>query len=295
MRHLLGIGIALLIATSTASADSIEKGYAEIGNLKMYYERHGDDLDSEPIIVLHGAYMDIPSMGDIIPRLAADRIVYALEMQGHGRTNDLDRPIRYQDLADDVLRFMNQKGIQRADIVGYSMGAAIAFFLATDHPDKVDQLVALSLAYDLKGMQPEYLQMIPMMTPTMFLGSPIEKQWKALAPNPDGFVPFVEKMILLEHEPVSWEERVERLESPMLLVTGDADVVTLEHSVALFRLLGGGAMGDLGKSLPSSRFAVLPASSHTAIIRQPGLLIKFIHSFLEGEHTPGMFEQPESR
>lgn len=288
MRHLFAILIALFITTSTASAAGVEMGYAEVGNLKMYYERHGNDTEAEPIIVLHGAYMDIPSMGDIIPRLAADRTVYALELQGHGRTNDIDRPIRYQDLADDVFRFMNQKNIKRADVVGYSMGAAVGFFLATDHPEKVDQLVALSLAYDLKGMQPEYLQMIPRMTPNMFLGSPIEKQWKALAPNPDGFVPFVEKMIRLEHEPVAWKERVWALQSPMLLVTGDADVVTLEHSVALFRLLGGGAMGDVDKGLPKSRFAVLPASSHTAIIRQPELLLEL--PFLRGDHTQGMFE-----
>lgn len=291
MRHLFAIGIALFITTTAASAEDVEKGYAEIGQLKMYYERHGNDTEAEPIIVLHGAYMDIPSMGNIIPRLAADRTVYTLEMQGHGRTNDIDRPIRYQDLADDVFRFMNQKNIKRADVVGYSMGAAVGFFLAIDHPEKVDQLVALSLAYDLKGMQPEYLQMIPMMTPNVFLGSPIEKQWKALAPNPDGFVPFVEKMIRLEHEPVAWKERVWALQSPMLLVTGDADVVTLEHSVALFRLLGGGAMGDMGKGLPKSRFAVLPASSHTAIIRQPELLEAVIQPFLRGQHPKGMFEQ----
>lgn len=291
MRHLILIGITLIIGASNAAAESVDKGYAEIGNLKMYYERHGNDTEAEPIIVLHGAYMDIPSMGDIIPRLAADRTVYALELQGHGRTNDIDRPVRYPDLADDVFKFMNQMEIKRADVVGYSMGAAVGFFLATDHPDKVDQLVALSLAYDLKGMQPEYLQMIPTMTPNMFLGSPIEKQWKALAPDPDRFVPFVEKMIRLEHEPVAWKERVWGLQSPTLLVTGDADVVTLEHSVEFFRLLGGGAMGDMGKSLPKARFAVLPASSHTAIIRQPELLSQFVEPFLRGEYTRGMFEQ----
>ena len=290
MRRLLGIVAAALALIPGSKAHSESSGYATVGNLKMYYEIHGEG-NPEPVIVLHGAYMDIPSMGEIIPQLAKERMVYAVELQGHGRTNDIDRPIRYQDLASDVSTFMDQMGLRKADVVGYSMGAAVGFFLATDHPDKVDQLVALSMAYDLSGMQPDYLKMIPQMRPEMFVGSPIEKQWKTLSPHPGRFVLFVEKMIALEHEPVSWQERVRQLKSPTLLVTGDADVVTLEHSVELFRLLGGGAMGDLGRKLPKSRFAVLPASSHTAIIRQPDLLMGLIKPFLDGEHAKGMFEK----
>ena len=290
MRRLLGIVAAALVLIPVSKAHSDNSGYATVGNLKMYYEIHGEG-NPEPVIVLHGAYMDIPSMGEIIPQLAKERMVYAVELQGHGRTNDINRPIRYQDLANDVSTFMDQMGLRKADVVGYSMGAAVGFFLATDHPDKVDQLVALSMAYDLLGMQPDYLKMIPQMRPEMFVGSPIETQWKTLSPHPGRFVLFVEKMIALEHEPVSWQERVRQLKSPTLLVTGDADVVTLEHSVELFRLLGGGAMGDLGRKLPKSRFAVLPASSHTAIIRQPDLLMGLIKPFLDGEHAKGMFEK----
>jgi len=290
MRRLLGIVAAALVLMPVSKAHSDNSGYATVGNLKMYYEIHGEG-NPEPVIVLHGAYMDIPSMGEIIPQLAKERMVYAVELQGHGRTNDTNRPIRYQDLASDVSTFMDQMGLRKADVVGYSMGAAVGFFLATDHPDKVDQLVALSMAYDLSGMQPDYLKMIPQMRPEMFVGSPIETQWKTLSPHPGRFVLFVEKMIALEHEPVAWKERVRQLKSPTLLVTGDADVVTLEHSVELFRLLGGGAMGDLGRKLPKSRFAVLPASSHTAIIRQPDLLMDLIKPFLDGEHAKGMFEK----
>ena len=290
MRRLLGIVAAALVLIPGSKAHSESSGYATVGNLKMYYEIHGEG-NPEPVIVLHGAYMDIPSMGEIIPQLAKERMVYAVELQGHGRTNDINRPIRYQYLASDVSTFMDQMGIRKADVVGYSMGAAVGFFLATDHPDKVDQLVALSMAYDLSGMQPDYLKVIPQMRPEMFVGSPIETQWKTLSPHPGRFVLFVEKMIALEHEPVSWQERVRQLKSPTLLVTGDADVVTLEHSVELFRLLSGGAMGDLGRKLPKSRFAVLPASSHTAIIRQPDLLMGLIKPFLDGDHAKGMFEK----
>jgi len=100
----------------------------------------------------------------------------------------------------------------------------------------------------------------------------------------------VNKLIALEHEPMAWEADVKMLKSPVLIITGDADVVTLEHSVALFRLLGGGAMGDMGQPLPASRLSVLPSTSHTAIIHQTAVLHAFIEPFLQGESPKGMFE-----
>ncbi len=89
---------------------------------------------------------------------------------------------------------------------------------------------------------------------------------------------------------MEWEEDVRALELPVLVITGDADVVTLEHSVALFRLLGGGVMGDMGNPLPASRLAVMPATSHSAVIMQPDLLHALIEPFLKGETPKGMFE-----
>ena len=132
--------------------------------------------------------------------------------------------------------------------------------------------------------------MIPQMSPEMFVGSPMETSYRELSPNPDGFRAFVEKLIALEHEPMDWEEDVRELEAPVLLIAGDADVVTLEHTVAMFRLLGGGAMGDMGQPLPASRLAILPATSHTAVIGQVDLLMGFIEPFLQGETPKGMFE-----
>lgn len=126
------------------------------------------------------------------------------------------------------------------------------------------------------------------MVPEMFLNSPFEEEYRRLAPNPDGFRSLVEKLIALEKEPMDWEEDVRALRHPVLIITGDADVVTLEHSVALFRLLGGGAMGDMGAPLPASRLAVLPGTSHTAIINQPELLLALIEPFLRGETPRGM-------
>lgn len=289
-RHMTSAALILSMLVSpniALAASALQNGYAEVNGMRMYYEISGE---GEPIVVLHGAYMNIPSMGDIIPMLAETRRVYAVELQGHGRTEDIDRSITYPALAEDVALFMDALNLPEADVFGYSMGAAVGFQLAVRHPLKVDQLVAASLAYDIEGMQPEYRAMVPSMTPDMFTGTPIEQDWKRLAPDPDGFDDFVTRMIGLEHEPVSWEEDVRTLQAPVLLISGDADVSTLEHSVAMFRLLGGGSMGDLGNPLPASRLAILPATSHTAIIRQPELLNAFIAPFLAGETPKGMFD-----
>ena len=129
------------------------------------------------------------------------------------------------------------------------------------------------------------------MTVEMFVSMPFAEDYKTLAANPDGFPALVEKLIALEKEPMAWEADVKALKTPVLIITGDADVATLEHSVAMFRLLGGGAMGDMGKPLAASRLAVLPATSHTAVISQPDLLIAFIEPFLKGETPKGFFEQ----
>jgi pimeloyl-ACP methyl ester carboxylesterase len=99
------------------------------------------------------------------------------------------------------------------------------------------------------------------------------------------------KLIALEKEPMAWGEDVKAMKTPVLIITGDADVATLEHSVALFRLLGGGGMGDMGKPLPASRLAVMPATAHTAVITQPDLLHAFIEPFLKGQTPKGMFEK----
>lgn len=279
--------IAALLAMPAAAQETGDGQYVDINGMKMYYEVTGS---GEPIVVLHGAYMNIDTMGDIIPRLAETRTVYALEFQGHGRTNDIERPVTYPNLSDDVAKFMDAVGLEKADVLGYSMGAAAGLRLAIDHPEKVDQLVAISVAYSMEGMQPEYLAFVPDMAPEMFVGTPMEDAWKQYAPDPEGFRPFVERMIALEHEPLDWEADVKALKTPVLIISGDADVSTLEHSVAMFRLLGGGIMGDMGNPLPASRLAILPATSHTAIIDQVDLLEGFIEPFLAGETPKGMFE-----
>lgn len=261
--------------------------YVEVNGMKMYYEVSGE---GDPLIVLHGAYMNIPSMGEIIPKLAKAHKVYALEFQGHGRTTDINRPITYPNLADDVADFMDAIGIEKADVFGYSMGSAAGLQLVIRHPEKVDQLVAASVAYDVEGWQPVFRELIPQMSFEMFANLPFEGEYRKLAPNPDGFRGLVEKLIALEKEPMAWKEDVMKIKTPVLIIAGDADVATLEHTVAMFRLLGGGVMGDMGVPLPASRLAIMPATAHSAVIGQVDMLISFIEPFLKGEIPKGMFE-----
>ena len=273
----------LVGGSSLASAE-----YADVNGMKMYYEVSGS---GDPLIVLHGSYMNIPSMGEIIPRLAKTHKVYALEFQGHGRTNDIDRPITYPNLADDVAGFMDVTGVQKADVFGYSLGAMAGLQFAIRHPEKVDQLIMASGAYDAEGFQPEFKAFIPQMTVEMFVGMPFAQEYRKLAVNPDGFPALVEKLIAIEKAPLAWEADVKALKNPVLVIAGDADFATLEHSVAMFRLLGGGVMGDMGKALPASRLAVLPATAHTAVIAQVDILMSFIEPFLRGETPKGIFEK----
>jgi pimeloyl-ACP methyl ester carboxylesterase len=279
---------AALVAAGTAFAQEAPEGSrVEINGMQMYYEVSGE---GDPMIVLHGGFMNIPMMGEIIGQLAETHRVYAVELQGHGRTTDIDRPITYPNLAGDVAAFMDAVGIEKADVFGYSMGAMTGLRLAIDHPDKVDQLVFASGAYDYEGWQPVFQAAIPTWTLEMFTSSPFAEDYKKLAADPDGFPAMAQKVIDLEKLRFAWGEEVAELNTPVLIIAGDADGMTLDHSVEMFRLLGGGVMGDVGEPLAASRLAILPASSHTAVIGQPDLLMAFIGPFLAGETPKGGFD-----
>ena len=281
------LAASLLLAAATIVESQAVGNRVKVNGMQMYYEVSGA---GDPLIVLHGAYMNIPTMGAIIPSLAKTHKVYALELQGHGRTTDIDRPITYPNLADDVAAFMDAVGLRKADVFGYSMGAIAGLQLAIRHPEKVNKLISAAGAYDASGWQPEFQAMIPNMTVDMFVAMPFAAEYKKLAPNPNGFPGLVRKLIQLEKEPMAWGDDVKKLKTPVLVIAGDADGMTLEHAVSFFKLLGGGVMGDMGKPLAASRLAVMPATAHTAVITQVDLLEAFIEPFLKGTTPQGMFE-----
>jgi pimeloyl-ACP methyl ester carboxylesterase len=275
----------LLVASAVADGQAVGRR-VDVNGMRMYYEVSGSGA---PLVVLHGAYMNIPDMGTIIPKLARTHRVYALEFQGHGRTTDIDRPITYSNLADDVAAFMDSVHLTKADVFGYSMGAQVGLQLAIRHPAKVNKLVFASGAYDLAGWHSVYKAAIPQMTVEAISQMPFAKEYPKLAANPRGFPELARKLIALEKEPMALENDVKALKVPVLIIAGDADVATLEHTVAMFRLLGGGVFGDM-QPMPASRLAIMPATAHTAVITQPDLLHAFIEPFLKGVTPKGFFQ-----
>jgi len=263
--------------------------YAEVNGLNMYYEIHGT---GEPLVVLHGAYMTIDAMGELVASLAEARRVIAVELQGHGRTADIDRPISYEQMADDVAALLRHLGIGAADVFGYSMGGGVALQVAIRHPEVVRRLVVASASYTSDGAHPELLEMIPTLTPEAFAGSPIEEEYLRLAPNPEDFPTLVAKLKRLDMDHFAWPpEEIGGISSPTLIIVGDSDAILLEHAVEMFRLLGGGVMGDLA-GLPKSQLAVLPGTTHfippgSGILDRADWLLPMIGAFLEAPMADG--------
>jgi pimeloyl-ACP methyl ester carboxylesterase len=262
--------------------------YAEVNGLEMYYEIHST---GQPLVLLHGAYMTIDAMGEIVPALAETQQVIAVELQGHGRTADIDRPLTYEQMADDVASFIGHLGIEKADVFGYSMGGGVAFQVAMRHPEVVRKLVVASASYTSDGMHSELLEMIPTITPEAFAGSPIEEAYLRTAPNPDDFPTLVAKLKRLDMEPFAWPpEDIRGIAAPTLLIVGDSDAIRLEHAVELFRLLGG-VMGDLA-GLPKTQLAVLPGTTHfvppgSGVLDRVDWLLSMIPPFLDAPMPEG--------
>jgi pimeloyl-ACP methyl ester carboxylesterase len=260
-----------------------ETGYAQIDDLRMYYEIHGD---GPPLILLHGAYMTVDMMGPLISGLARHRRVIAPEAQGHGRTADADRPLTYEQMADDVAALARQLGVEQADVAGYSMGGAAALQIAIRHPGLVRRLVVMSASFRYDGMPEAARAMFPQITPELFKGSPMEQAYLELAPNPGDFPKLVEKLTALDSTDFAWpEEQIRAIPAPTLVVLGDSDGITLEHAVAMFELRGGGVMGDL-EGMPESQLAVLPGTSHfvppgSGLLDRTDWLLAMIPPFLD--------------
>jgi pimeloyl-ACP methyl ester carboxylesterase len=263
--------------------DASKGNYAEVNGLNMYHEIHGT---GQPLVMLHGAYMTIDAMGEVVPALAETRQVIAVELQGHGRTADIDRPVSYELMADDVAALLRHLVIEKADVFGYSMGGGVALQVAIRHPEVVRKLVVASASYTSDGMHPELLEMIPTLTPEVFAGSPIEEAYLRIAPNPEDFPTLVAKIKQLDMQPFAWPpEDIRGIAAPTLLIVGDSDAIRLEHAVELFRLLGGGVMGDLS-GLPKSQLSVLPGTTHfvppgSAVLDRADWLLSMIPPFLD--------------
>jgi pimeloyl-ACP methyl ester carboxylesterase len=253
-------------------------GYAPVNGLRMYYEVHGT---GRPLVVLHGSFMTIELMGKLIPELARSRQVIAVEFQGHGHTADIDRPVTYEQLADDTAALMRHLGISNADIYGYSLGGGVALQMAFRHPQLVRKLVIVSASYSRDGSYPEMWSAIDQITPAMFDGTPWREAFDRVAPDPGAFPALVAKMTRLDGTPFNWTAAaVQAVTAPTMIIIGDSDGTTPEHAVEMFRLRGGGVFGDLA-GLPAAQLAILPGTTHVGILERADWLVAMVQPFLD--------------
>src|SRR5256885_12714496 len=181
----------MMLLSATVKAQKPVTGYATVNGLKMYYEIHGK---GEPVVLLHGAFMTIRNnWPEMIARLSKTRQVIAVEMQGHGRTADIERDFSYENLSDDVAALLDYLEIPKTDLIGYSLGGGVAMLTAIRHPDKVRKVVSISAAIRRDGLLKETLDAFPKVTPEAFLGSPMEVEYKKLSPTPNEFPNFVKR------------------------------------------------------------------------------------------------------
>lgn len=268
-----------LVEEQTQKPSSSPGRYADVNGLHMYYEIHGSG--GQPLILLHGAYMSIDTaFSALIPDLAADRTVIAVEFQGHGRTADIDRPITVQQLADDVSELLRQLDMQKVDVFGYSLGGAVGLQLAIRHPDAVRKLAVASVNYTSEGTYPEVAAFMDQVTPEMFAETPVVEEYNRLSPNPEAFPDLVRKLSEMNMIRQDWTDQVKQIKVPVLTMIGDSDNVRLEHAMEMFRMLGGGVAGDLG-GMPASQLAIFPGTTHYTMIMQTGLLLDTLKPFLD--------------
>jgi pimeloyl-ACP methyl ester carboxylesterase len=255
-------------------------GYVTIRDLKMYYEIHGT---GRPLVLLHGAFSAIgTSFGRILPGLSKSRQVVAFELQAHGRTADIDRPLTLEGMADDVAQAIRQLGLGQADVLGYSLGAGVALHAAIRHPEAVRKLVLVSVTYNMKGVHPGLMDGLGEMKPEVMFGSPWHEEYIRIAPHPGNFSQLFAKKAEMDRQIKDIpEETLRAIKAPTLIILGDSDLVRPEHAVEMFRLLGGGVFGDTPAGLPNSQLAILPGTSHVTAVDRADWLVPMIDTFLD--------------
>jgi pimeloyl-ACP methyl ester carboxylesterase len=255
-------------------------GTVPVNGLEMYYETYGE---GQPLVLLHGAFSAIgSSFGALIPGLAEGRKVVAFEMQGHGRTADIDRPMSNEAMADDVATAIEHLGLGQVDLYGYSMGAFVALLVTLRHPHLVRKLVFMSATYTMSGVHPGLMDGLGEMTPEMMVGSEWHEEYMRIAPHPEHFdTLFAKKTEMDRGYQDQRTEDIEAIEAPTLVIIGDSDLVRPEHAVEMFRLLGGGVFGDMPPGMPASQLAVIPGASHVSIRLRADLLVPIVTSFLD--------------
>jgi pimeloyl-ACP methyl ester carboxylesterase len=250
----------------------VTTGYAPVNGLKMYYEVHGCGA-GRPLVLLHGGVMTIElSFGAMLPALADGRQVIAAELQGHGRTADIDRDITMAALAGDVAGLLGQLGVEQADVLGFSLGAGVALQLALDDPDRVGRLIAASAGYSSDGTHAEISDPAQWATstrmPTAGDFQLMREAYERVAPDPGRFDAFQARTGQAAQS-MSWTAaELGRIGAPTLLIFGDHDFIRLEHAVEMQSLI------------PGAQLAVLPGATHMDVLRRADLMVPLVRDFL---------------
>ncbi|GIJ25555.1 alpha/beta hydrolase [Micromonospora qiuiae] len=262
-------------------------GYAEVNGVRLWYETHGS---GRPLVLLHGGFGAVETFAAIRPALAERRRVIGVDLQGHGRTADVDRPLRYESMADDIAALIANLGLAEADVLGFSLGAGVALRLAIQHRELLRRLVVVSAPCRRQGWFPEVLAGMPEPDEAAgerMRGIPSHQLYQRLAPRPQDWPRLWAKTGELLRREYDWSREVAAMTTSTMLVYADADSVRPAHMVEFFGLLGGGHRdaGWDGRDRPAARLAVLPGLTHYDIVDSPALPAAVL-PFLTHSSTP---------
>jgi pimeloyl-ACP methyl ester carboxylesterase len=246
-------------------------GYAPANGLDLYYEVYGS---GDPLVLLHGGLGSIEMVAPVIPVLACERQVIAFDLQGHGRTADVDRPLRFETMADDVCTALNHLGLAPADIMGYSLGGGVALQLAIRHSPSVTRLAVISFPFRKSGWYPEVaagMSRLGEASADAMIGSPFHQVYTRLAHRPEDWTSLHQKLHDILALDYDWTVGVSAIRTPTLLVAGDADSISPRHIAEFYGLLGGGQRdgGWDGSGVSSAQLAILPGATHYNIVTLP--------------------------
>ena len=272
---------AMFVSAVVSAQQKPTTGYAPVNGVKMYYEVHGS---GDPVVLIHGAFMTIPNnWTGWIGELSKTRKVIAVEMQGHGRTADIERDFSSENLADDVAALLDYLKIPSADLIGYSMGGGVAMQCAIRHPEKVRKVVSISAVFRQDGWVKEALDTFPQLTSERFKGTPVETGYKKLSPTPDEFPNFVKRVAAMAVKPYDFgADKLKAIKAPMFFIHGDADGVLLEHISEMFRLKGEEIFGDM-RPRSASRLAILPNTTHVTLMERMPVIVPMVNDFFDAK------------
>jgi pimeloyl-ACP methyl ester carboxylesterase len=249
------------------TAESAGSGqYADVNGINLYYETYGA---GRPMILLHGGLGSGEMFGPILPTLADHHQVIVVDLQGHGRTADINRPLDIRLMADDIAALIDHLGLQRPDVVGYSLGGGVAFHVAVKHPEKVGRLVSASANIRRDAIYPEMLQQqgqVSAAAAEFMKDTPMYQLYQRVAPRPEDFPRLLDKIGEAMAKDFDFTEEIRGLQVPTLVIAADADMAPPSHYVEVFNLLDGGLRdgGWMGEGRPKGGhvLAILPGLTH---------------------------------